>query len=104
VVDDKFKNEFFTKAVNDLANEGVKVTTENAQAIQDYIQKEYWIQNSTSIINAAIRQSLTKKTEEFHKEVHSDSQTNRTEAPADTKVVTPTLAESYRSGYRNNKK
>lgn len=98
IVDNDFKERHFNEMLDNITNSGVKITSENAQDIAKRIDNEYWLQNRDKIIHDAIKQATSEQKEAAHSEIHSDSPTNKSEAPPGKPKVPQTMMEQFRQG------
>ena len=103
VVDDSFKSGFFNEMLDSITDSGIRITNENAQEVARQIDNEYWLQNRDKIVHDAIKQAISGQKDASHSEIHSDSPTNKTEAPPTSKKVPQTVMDQYRQGLLKRK-
>jgi len=103
VVDQSFKEKFFDDALKNITDSGVKITTENAGSIAYQIDQAFKTENFNNIVQDAVKQMLSKKSEAVHNELNNDSPTNTTEAPPISSKETLPLNETLGSYMKKNK-
>ncbi len=97
VVDPKFKEENEARIVEAFTNAGYDAE-KNKDEVRKQIDLEYWLQAKDKIIHDIVKQTITSQKDAAHDEIHSDSPTNTTEAPATQKQVPQTVRDSIKSG------
>lgn len=103
-VDSKEKAQYTENLVNAMVNANMEPTKENIQQAMAYVDNHFKVLNFDKIVTAALKHGQSLAAEEAHKQMHTDQDPNKKEAPNIGESQGQTLKERVRAGWNKEQK